>query len=80
MTEKQRIEKEAEQYLVGCSHSGTDANLKSLYIAGATAEHERMSEQLKEERNKAIDDCIHNIQEATDIDPIIIEILESLKK
>lgn len=45
---RERIEKEAKEY---CHTRGEE----NCYIKGATAEHSRITELLKEEKNKAID-------------------------
>lgn len=80
---KQRIEKEAttasQQRL--SSEVPPSAIYRWGYIAGATAEHDRIPELLRQERNKAIDDCKEIFNSLTGLTSykILIEKFESLK-
>lgn len=80
--EKERIVKDAEglsRARVWPEH--TRITFKNGYIAGAIAQYNNMAEQLKQERNKAIDDCISSIiVNHHGISPSMLETLESLKK
>lgn len=82
---KERIEKEAETYADDTNIDGSDfwQDMYLGYIAGATAENERMAEQLKQERNKAIDACIAEIERLNDAGLLYVytarKVLESLK-
>lgn len=73
-----RIIKRAE---VHANDEPYEFQAKESYIAGACAEHSRITELLKEERNKAIDECIKLIagEPADQTLPSIKRNLESLK-
>lgn len=85
MTDNERIEKDAEDYADSVDRRGCSfwRGLKMGYVAASTKEHERMAELLKEERNKAIDDCIALVGNQPTIDasrwPEVKRKLESLK-
>lgn len=61
--DKERIEKESDTIAKRVYIHKTSAQIGYCkgYIAGATAEHERMAELLKQERNKTIDDVIEKL-------------------
>lgn len=87
MTEAQRIIMDAVKYSrFNNNHDVVEGAEYRGYIAGATAELRRKDseiQQLKEERNKAIDACINYIKESPigldAIDEEYIEAFESLK-
>lgn len=67
--DKERIEKEAETYADDTNIDGSDfwQDMYLGYIAGATAENERMAELLKQERDKAIDACVATLKRESEL-------------
>lgn len=80
--DRQRIVNEAKALAGPLVFGAQRGAYAAGYIAGAARENERMAELLKEERNKAIQECITAMLNDQDIlfnGSDILEKLESLK-
>lgn len=84
--DKERIEKEATDF---GTKTGLDLAVSSMMVIafkfGATSEHERMAELLKQERNNAIDEAILIVEDGPGLFTRyqhwhdMLELLKSLK-